>query len=595
MKITSINSNFCVVTRVLLFCFLLSFTAFTFAQKVLKPEEAFPVEVTYHDQKLQISHEIRTGYYLYKDKISYGSKEKNINLGITQLPPGKAHFDEFFGNTEIYRDAFIVDIPVDIDETTVIENALFIEIKLQGCADIGLCYPPQTWQRAISLNQENDGGIVGGSVVNQSEQGKLGNLIAEGNIFLVCITFLGLGFMLAFTPCHLPTIPILSSIILGQKGETNTLKSLSLSLTYVAGMAITYSAAGIVAALAGQQLQAIFRLPVFLIVMAVLFVFLGLSMLGRFNIQMPSMLMNRINALQAKQTNGTYVGVLMMGGLSALLVTACVAPPLVASLIVIGQSASITRGILALSSLSLGLGIPLILIGLSAGKWLPKSGDWLNSIKEIFGLIMFGLAIWILNPLMSQDALEIIWALFFVLVGIYLGGLKLNAIVLKRISSIRIYTGFVVMLIGFAMLLNSVIGIKGINENQYLYPDSDSLFTTIKSIEDLNQSLNVASSNNQITLLYYTADWCVSCGQLERDTFTNQALIDLLSEINSIKADLSLNNDNDKELMNSFGIYGPPTMLLFNNQGLEQTNMRKIGMVKAEELLGNLNELKLNP
>jgi len=224
---------------------------------------------------------------------------------------------------------------------------------------------------------------------------------------------------------------------------------------------------------------------------------------------------------------------------------------------------------------------------------LPKSGDWLNSIKEIFGLIMFGLAIWILNPLMSQDALEIIWAFFFVLVGIYLGGLKLNAIVLKRISSIRIYTGFVVMLIGFAMLLNQTIGIKGINENENLYTDSDSLFTTIRSIEDLNQSLNVASSSNQITLLYYTADWCVSCRQIERDAFTNQTLIDLLSEINSIKADLSLNNDNDKELMNSFGIYGPPTMLLFNNQGLEQTNMRKIGVVKAEELLGDLNRLKL--
>ena len=597
MKTTSINSNFCVVTRVLLFCLLLSFTAFTFAQKVLKPEEAFPVEVTYKDQRLQISHEIRTGYYLYKDKISYGSKEKNINLDMIKLPPGKAHFDEFFGNTEIYRDAFIVDIPVDIDETTVIENALFIEIKLQGCADIGLCYPPLTWQREIFLNQENDGGIFRGSVINQSEQGRLGNLIAEGNIFLVCITFLGLGFMLAFTPCHLPTIPILSSIILGQKDETNTLKSLSLSLTYVAGMAITYSAAGIAAALAGQQLQAIFRLPFFLIAMAVLFVFLGLSMLGRFNIQMPSMLMNRINALQAKQTNGTYVGVLMMGGLSALLVTACVAPPLVASLIVIGQSASITRGILALSSLSLGLGIPLILIGLTAGKWLPRTGDWLNSIKEIFGLIMFGLAIWILNPLMSQDALAIVWALFFVVVGIYLGGLKLNAIILKRISSIRIYTGFVVMLIGFALLFNQTIGIKSINENENenLYPDADSLFTTIRSIEDLNQSLNMASSNHQITLLYYTADWCVSCRQLERDTFTNQALIDLLSEINSIKADLSLNNDNDKELMNSFGVYGPPTMLLFNNQGLEQTHMRKIGMVKAEELLGNLNELKLIP
>jgi len=584
--------NFMNIAKTLLLASVLNLVSPLLAQQVLKPEQAFPVSVSYEAGSILISHDVQEGYYLYKDKISYTSTNENIRLNKIELPAGRAHFDEFFGSTEIYRDSMVVKIPLSIIERDLVENSFIIEIKLQGCANIGLCYPPQTWQREVFLDQSNLQPVNQIEITSKSEQYRLGNLISEGNIFLVFITFLGAGFLLAFTPCHLPTIPILSGIIIGQSGTTNTLKSLSLSLTYVAGMAITYSTAGIVAAIAGQQIQALFRLPLFLIAMAILFSILGLGMLGRYNIQIPSLLMNKFNSMLARQKGGTFIGVLTVGILSALLVTACVAPPLVATLMVIGESGDIFRGILALSSLSLGLGIPLILIGVSAGKWLPKTGDWLNTVKEVFGFVMFGLAIWILNPLVPFEAINILWSILIIFAGIYFGGTKIYQSFKNNKKRRETYTGFVVILIGFSMLINQFAVMQKENTSQKLSMNKDSLFTQILSVEDLDKNLKIAGKDNKITLLYFTADWCVSCRQLERETFTDKALISFLAEINTIKADVSMNSKEDKALMNKYGIFGPPTMLIFNTIGEEKNSLRKIGVTKAEELLTDLNRLK---
>ena len=589
---TNKGFNLINISKALLLASVLNLVAPLLAQQVLKPEQAFPVSVSYEEDNILVSHDIKEGYYLYKDKISYASTNENIRLNKIQLPAGISHFDEFFGSTEIYRDSMIVKIPLSIIEQDLIENKFILEIKLQGCADIGLCYPPQIWQREVFLDKSSLKQANQIDIANESEQYRLGNLISEGNIFLIFITFLGAGFLLAFTPCHLPTIPILSGIIIGQSGTTNTLKSLSLSLTYVAGMAITYSAAGIVAAIAGQQIQALFRLPLFLIAMAILFSILGLSMLGRYNIQMPVLIMNKFNSILSKQKGGTFIGVLTVGILSALLVTACVAPPLVATLMVIGESGDIFRGILALSSLSLGLGIPLILIGVSAGKWLPKTGDWLNTVKEVFGFVMFGLAIWILNPLVPLEAINILWSILIIFAGIYFGGAKIYKSFKNNKKRREVYTGFVVILIGFSMLINQFAVMQKENTSKKLSINKDSLFTQILSVEDLDQNLRIASKDNKITLLYFTADWCVSCRQLERETFTDKALISLLAEINTIKADVSMNSKEDIALMNKYGIFGPPTMLIFNTSGEEKNSLRKIGVTQAEELLTDLSRLK---
>ncbi|MBT5214889.1 MAG: hypothetical protein HOL60_10005, partial [Pelagibacteraceae bacterium] len=264
------------ITKIIILCIVVSSLSLV-AQEILKPQEAFPVSISYQNNVLQITHEIQDGYYLYKDKISYSSLSNDYELGEPQLPNGIKYTDEFFGATEIYRSDFIHYLPITIINNSI--DIFNIEVNSQGCADIGLCYPPQKWIQTFSTTLINQEAINLNSEIQISEQARLGNIITDGNILLVFFIFLGLGFGLAFTPCHLPTIPILSSIIIGQSGS-NKFKSLSLSLSYVSGMAITYSIAGIAAAIAGKQLQALFTLPTFIIAISILFGILGFSMLG---------------------------------------------------------------------------------------------------------------------------------------------------------------------------------------------------------------------------------------------------------------------------------------------------------------------------
>ncbi len=530
--------------------FLLLFSFFSLnvsTQQVLKPQEAFPIEVAFQNDVLQISHRIKDGYYLYRDKISYETQDTRILLGSAKLPEGIKYEDEFFGKTEIFRDDFTIYIPISIKTGEEIDN-FDIQINSQGCADIGLCYPPQQWIKNVR----------GGRLIE------------------------------AFTPCHLPTIPILSSIIIGQAGN-NKLKSLGLSMSYVLGMAITYCAAGVAAAVAGQQLQALFTLPGFIISMSVLFLILGLGMLGTFNIQLPNNLLNKVNSTLSNQVGGNYLGVVIIGSLSALLVTACVAPPLVATLMVIGQSGDILRGIIALSSLSLGLGIPLIIIGLSASRWLPTTGEYLEVIKSLFGFVMFGLAIWVINPIINQNTLITLWILLgFVTIFYYLGRLQKRFMGYQLSSLLRL------------TLVGSLIGLYAFSPSYLSFTDAevekkitDQYFDSVQSLTDLDDLIKVASNNEQISLLYFTADWCVSCRTLEKETFNNQDFLNLLGTVNAMKVDVTENDLDDKKLMKEFNVFGPPTIVMISKTGNEIESSRKVGVVSSNELIREIEKLSL--
>ena len=569
--------------NVLLICFSLA-TINIFAQQVLKPQDAFPVEVAYQNNVIQISHQIKDGYYLYKDKISYSSLDSRIQLGTTTLPEGIKYEDEFFGKTEIFRNSFTIYIPISISTGETV-NAFDIQINSQGCADIGLCYPPQKWRRTAIADSLTEI-AVNTADIEISDQVRLGNIISDANIFLVSLMFLGLGFALAFTPCHLPTIPILSSIIIGQSNN-NKLKSLGLSMSYVLGMAITYCIAGVAAALAGQQMQALFTLPVFIISMSILFIVLGLGMLGLFNVQLPSNVMNRVNTVLSNQVGGSYIGVVIIGSLSALLVTACVAPPLVATLMVIGESGNIFRGIVALSSLSLGLGIPLIIIGLSASKWLPKSGDYLETIKNVFGFVMFALAIWIMNPIISESLLSKLWILLvFSTIFYFLGRFRGNIMGFPMCRVLR--ASLVILFFGLYFYSPSYLGIDQSNTPDKL---SAQYFDSVESINDLNKLINTATAKDQASLIYFTADWCISCRTLEKNTFNNNQLLNDLEQINALKVDVTDNNDDDKQLMKAFNIFGPPTIIMISPDGNEISPLRKIGVVTSEELIEGIEQL----
>ena len=550
-------------------------SASLFSQQVLKPQEAFPIEAFVQNDVIQVNHRIEDGYYLYKDKINYGSTQDGVSLAGYTLPDGIQYKDEFFGNTEIYRAPFSVYIKLKEGSKTPTN----LVVESQGCADIGLCYPPQTWTIDIQGGSNLEATLFSQDS-NISEEARLGSIITESNLLSVFLVFIGLGFLLAFTPCHLPTIPILSSIIIGQK-ESNRAKSFTLSLTYVLGMAVTYSAFGTLTALAGNQMQALFTMPGFIAFMALLFIVLGLSMLGLFNMQMPSALMNQANNLMNNQKGGSYAGVFVIGILSAFLVTACVAPPLVATLMVIGQSGDIFRGIVALTALSIGLGIPLMVIGLTASKWLPTSGKYLEVVKEFFGFIMIGLSAWILNPFINENYINQIYLLIVSTSIIYFLKYLFDSQAKRKLlrSSIAVLTIALV-----------VFNISMIDTNKEMDRFSDK-FYGIESIEELETKLNEAIQKGKPTMVYFTADWCVSCRRLEKNTFGDQSLRDKIDQIQALKVDLTDNSIEDQLLIKKYSIFGPPTILFFDSDGLEKENRRKIGVVSAGILIEEIETL----
>ena len=550
-------------------------TSLAFSQQVLKPQQAFLIEAFVQNDVIQVNHRIEDGYYLYKDKINYGSTQDGVSLAGYTLPDGIQYKDEFFGNTEIYRAPFSVYIKLKEGSKTPTN----LVVESQGCADIGLCYPPQTWTIDIQGGSNLEATLFSQDS-NISEEARLGSIITESNLLSVFFVFIGLGFLLAFTPCHLPTIPILSSIIIGQK-ESNRAKSFTLSLTYVLGMAVTYSAFGTLTALAGNQMQALFTMPGFIAFMALLFIVLGLSMLGLFNMQMPSALMNQANNLMNNQKGGSYAGVFVIGILSAFLVTACVAPPLVATLMVIGQSGDIFRGIVALTALSIGLGIPLMVIGLTASKWLPTSGKYLEVVKEFFGFIMIGLSAWILNPFISENYINQIYLLIVSTSIIYFLKYLFDSETKRRLlrSSIAVLTIALV-----------VFNISMIDTNKEMDRFSDK-FYGIESIEELETKLNEAIQKGKPTMVYFTADWCVSCRRLEKNTFGDQSLRDKIDQIQALKVDLTDNSIEDQLLIKKYSIFGPPTILFFDSAGSEKENRRKIGVVSAGILIEEIETL----
>ena len=358
-------------------------------------------------------------------------------------------------------------------------------------------------------------------------------------------------------------------------------------MSYVLGMAITYCIAGVAAALAGQQMQALFTLPAFIISMSILFIVLGLGMLGLFNVQLPSNVMNRVNTVLSNQVGGSYIGVVIIGSLSALLVTACVAPPLVATLMVIGESGNIFRGIVALSSLSLGLGIPLIIIGLSASRWLPKSGDYLETIKNVFGFVMFALAIWIMNPIISDSLLSKLWVLLIVSTIFYFLGRVKGELIGSPLSRV-LRTSLLILFSGLYFYSPSYLGIDQSNTTNKI---STQYFDPVESITDLNQLINTATTKDQASLIYFTADWCISCRTLEKNTFNNNQLLNYFEQLNALKVDVTDNNDDDKQLMKQFNIFGPPTIIMINPDGNEISSLRKIGVITSEELIEGIEQL----
>ncbi len=566
----------------------------------LAPDVAFrPLVSALDPYTVELAWQIEPGYYLYRDKLSVAAASDGVQLGALQTPAGKKKFDEYFGETEVYYDQVVAQVP--LNRASRQGQSLVLELGFQGCAEDGICYPPLTREVSVSLPPATAADAprppeeaMAMAAAPVSEQDRLAALIGEGNLAAVLATFFGAGLLLALTPCVLPMIPILSGIIAGEGRDVTPARGFTLSLSYVMGMALTYTIAGALFAAAGQQVQAIFQQTWILVTFAGLFVLLAAGMFGAFDLQMPSSIQTRVAALSGKQKSGTMVGAFVMGALSSLIVTACVAPPLVAALAVIGQTGDVFRGAAALFALSLGMGVPLLAVGASAGKLMVKAGPWMVAVKNAFGFVMLGLAIWMLERVLPGAVTLALWAVLIFMAGVFLGAL--TPLTPESGGARKLGKGFGVlaMFYGAVLLLGALAG-----GEDPLQPFAGTRaaavgggadaaheeleFRRVKTVAELEQAVAEASSRGQPVMLDFYADWCVSCKEMEKYTFSDPRVQSELDGVVLLQADVTANDEQDQALLKHFRIFGPPSIIFFGPDGDERRPYQVVGFMPADE------------
>lgn len=571
------------------------------ADAPLSPEQAFDMNARFdRANELIVAFQIEPGYYLYRDKFEF-SVIGDIEFGSPNLPAGVDHFDQNFGDVDVFYD--YVEITIPFSRASPGETPITVQTIFQGCKEDSICYPPMERSMALVVPATSEFAAVAppsGATERVSEQDFLANVILTDSWWVVLGTFYLLGLGLAFTPCVLPMVPILSSIIAGN-GSATASRGFALSVSYVLGMAVTYTVAGGLAAMAGQQIQAIFQQAWIIALFAGLFVVLSLGMFGVYELQMPAAIQSRVASLANRQRAGTFVGTAIMGALSALIVTACVAPPLIATLAVMGQSGDVVRGAGALFALSIGMGSPLLVVGASAGSILPRAGAWMNTVKAAFGIMMIGVAIWMLDRILPGNVTLLLWALLVFLTGVFLGAF--DPLPPEPASSRRLAKGVGVLacLYGALMLIGATLG----GENPLrplpqagLFSAADSAsgadqlqFRNIESLAALETALDEARTAGRPVMIDFTAEWCVSCKEMEEYTFPDQQVIAALDPFLLLRADVTANDEDDQALLRYFDSYGPPTIAFFDSRGQEQTPYKLVGYVPAEEFSAHVSEV----
>ena len=554
----------------------------------LKADEAFifSAELT-ESSDLKLSWKIADGYYLYREKLQFSLTEGG-ELATAQYPPSILKEDPVFGSIQIYKQP-LLEIIVPLKNKSL--DSVTLSVKYQGCAFAGLCYPPTTKVLELSKGANN---------INLSEQDRLAKLLANANVFYTLLIFFGLGLLLSLTPCVFPMIPILSGIIVGQGKNITTYKAFWISLIYVIAMAMTYAIFGVLTALIGGNLSAAFQTPWVLISFSLVFVLLSFSMFGFYKLELPSSLQTKLATISQNQQGGTLIGVAIMGILSALIVGPCVAAPLLGALIYISKTGDTLLGGLALFSMGMGMGAPLILVGMSAGHWLPKAGHWMESVKTIFGIMLLAVAIWMLERIIPAQATMLLWASLLIISAVYMG-------VLDNLSSAsgwsKFWKGLGVIFFIYGILL--IIGAASGNTNPLQPLLSHSLpqmqqtqtvqnsqeFKPIKGIKGLEGELAAAKAENKPVMLDFTAKWCASCKEMDAFTFADAGVQALLRDFIILRADVTANDEQDKALNKRFQIFGPPMVLFFDSKGQEQQNKRVVGFMPAEEFRQHLKKV----
>jgi len=579
----------------------------------------FTAEVSAPDH-LRLTWEIADGTFLYQEKLRIALENApDVALGPYALPepeikPDTVRPDGTIGDVAVYHHR--IDLSLPLLRGSPEPTSLKLVVKYQGCAERGICYPPVTRRIDLDLPAATERTDVGtprtrapatdtaplrasGNGEPLSESGRIAAALAGGNPWVTAVLFFGFGLLLAFTPCVFPMISILAGIIAGQGAAITTRKAFILSLVYVLAMALTYAVAGVLAGLFGANLQVAFQHPWSLGLFALVFVALALSMFGFYELQLPSGLQSRLAAVSSRQEGGTLMGVAVMGLLSALIVGPCVAPPLAGALIFIGQTGDWLLGGASLFALSLGMGAPLIVIGTSAGKLLPQAGAWMDAIKAVFGVALLAVAILLLERILPPAVAMALWGLLLTCSAVYLGALRQLPPTAGGWSKLWQGLGFCLLTYGVLMLVGAAAGgkdtvqpLRGLGLGGGGVTERQAVFRPIKSVADLDRELAAAGGVGKPVLVDFYADWCVSCKELERYTFSDPGVVAELERFVLLRADVTANDPRDRELMQGrFGIPGPPAILFFDTAGRELRGYRVIGFKPARKFADHLRKL----
>ncbi len=587
----------------------------------LPPEQAFRFSaIATAPDRLLLRWTMPKGYYLYRDKTQLGLVDADgITAGTPQWPTGVAHHDDYFGSSIVYFDE--VDVPLPLERAGG-GSRVTLEAVFQGCKEHGICYPPMTRQVTLVLPPETSaaraasaataatpseavaaeaaraGDQAPGAVTGPSAVQKLAGSLGGSGRWLALLGFFAAGLALAFTPCVLPMIPILSGLIAGAGRQLSAGRAFVLSLVYVLASSVVFVIAGVVAGLVGASVQAAFQSPWLLGAFALLFVLLALSMFGFYELRPPAALQRRITAASNQQKGGSLVGVAVMGVLSALIVGPCVAPPLAGAVLYIAQSHDPVFGALALFLLSLGMGVPLIVFGIAAGRWLPHTGPWMKTVQAVFGVIFLALAIWMLSRFLDAVWIMLMSGVLLVGSAIYMGAFDRMVAEMSGWRRLWKALGLVLLVFGVAELvgvaagsrnlLAPLSGLRGGAVTTTQAPD----FRRIKTVADLEQAITAANAAGKPVMLDFYADWCVSCKEMEHLTYSRPEVRQAMSRFVLLKADVTANDAADRALLKHFGLFGPPATLFYDTDGTELTGLRLIGFEKADAFLVRLDKAR---
>ncbi len=583
------------------------------AQELLEPEKAFKFSARALDpQTVEVRFDIAEGYYLYKDKFKFAADAPAVKFGTAQFPAGKVKHDEFFGEVETFRDAIAIRLPLAAGQEA---GAFKLTVTSQGCADIGVCYPPQPQSATVvlaALSSPPEGGVAdllkaapATSAANPAaaqsapldESSQLAGLLKNASFWIVLTTFFGAGLLLALTPCVFPMIPILSGIIVGHGHNITRRHAFGLSLAYVLGMAVTYALAGVAAGLSGTLLSSALQNPWVLGAFGLVFVGLSLSMFGFYELQMPAFLQSRLAEGANRQQGGSLLGVTVMGAVSAIIVGPCVAAPLAGALLYIAQTGDALLGGVALFVMALGMGVPLLAVGVSARSFLPKAGPWMEAVKKFFGVMLLAVAIYIVSPVVPGIVAMLAWAALLIFAAMFvhaLDPLPPNAHGWQRFWK---GAGVVALLVGSALLIGALAGSRdplqplAVLRGAVAAPEGHVRMERVKSVEELDARLKAAT---QPVMLDFYADWCISCKEMEKFTFTDERVAQRMGRMLLLQADVTANSEADKALLKRFGLFGPPGIIFFERGGAEIPGLRVVGYQAADKFLQTLERVVPN-